>query len=153
MPRTLKILQATDDLVMALRLRITIPTAKNQEYPRQVQESSEVSISLPGNYPMQPGPMVTFVSPIWNPNVYASGRWCSGLWQVTENLELFVKRLMRVIALDPAIVNPSSPANVAAAAWYRQMLQRNPRAFPTVSLESLEGPAVPKPSIAWRSIR
>ncbi len=152
MPRALAILGVTGDPVRSIKLRINIPTAKSGAYPQDKQETSEVEIVLPENYPFPPGPFVTFSTPIWNPNVYASGKWCFGEWKVTENLELFVTRLMKVIALDPVIVNPRSAANGEAASWFVRQHSLHPELFPTVSLSGLIAEA-PKPSIAWRSIK
>jgi ubiquitin-protein ligase len=152
MPRTLAILGVTGDPARSIKLRIAIPTARNGAYPQERQEISEVDIVLPENYPFPPGPFVTFTTPIWNPNVYPSGKWCFGEWKVTENLELFVMRLMKVIALDPSIVNPHSAANVEAAGWFVRHLSLHPERFPTVSLSELMMVAQ-KPSIVWRSIK
>ncbi len=130
---------------------IHIPTAVDRNYPHNKNEVSEVVIELPADYPFLP-PTVTFNTPIWNPNVYASGRWCFGDWKVTENLELFVIRLMKVVALDPTIVNPSSPANPGAASWYVKMLHTKPGLFPTVVVNSLLAEPE-KPKLVWKTLK
>jgi hypothetical protein len=95
---------------------------------------------------------VYITTPIWNPNIFTGGKWCYGSWSITEFLDLFVLRLMRVIALDPMIVNTKSPANATATDWYIRLHKRQPYLFPTVDLSSLEvGPS--KPTIAWRNVR
>lgn len=152
MPRALAILGVSGDPAQSIKLRISIPTAKNDAYPQDKQEINEVKIVLPENYPFPPGPLVTFSTPIWNPNVYASNKWCFGEWKVTENLELFVIRLMKVIALDPEIINTRSAANNDAAKWFERELSRHPGLFPTVAITSLIAEA-PKTQIKWRSIK
>jgi ubiquitin-protein ligase len=152
MPRALEILGVTGDPPRAIKLRIRIPTAKNESFPQEKQEVNEVEIVLPASYPLPPGPLVNFTTPIWNPNVYPSGKWCFGEWKITENLELFVTRLMKVIALDPTIINPRSAANGDAARWYVQLHDRRPDLFPTVSLAGLMAQAE-KQKIAWRTIK
>lgn len=152
MPRALEILGVTGDPPRSIKLRIRIPTARNAKYPQEKQELNEVEIVLPENYPFLPGPSVNFTTPIWNPNVHPSGKWCYGDWIVTENLELFVARLMKVIALDPTIVNPASAANYEAARWYVVLKGRRPELFPTVSLSGLLAEAE-KPKIVWRPIK
>lgn len=152
MPRTLTILGVTGDPARSIKLRISIPTANNSAYPREKQETSEVEIVLPENYPFPPGPSVSFTTPIWNPNVYKSGKWCFGEWNVTENLSLFVIRLMKVIALDPIITNPESAANVEAANWFVQQYRLHPELFPTVALSGLMVEA-PQPPMVWRTIK
>lgn len=152
LPRTLEILEVTGDPPRSIKLRIRIPTAINTKYPQEKQEVNEVEIVLPENYPFRPGPLVNFTTPIWNPNVYQSGRWCYGDWNTMENLELFVVRLMKVIALDPVIVNPDSAANFEAARWYERLKRLQLKLFPTVSLSGLMA-EVEKPKITWRSIK
>lgn len=151
MPRILEILEVTGNPPRSIKLRIRIPTAKNANYPKEKQEVNEVKIDLPENYPFT-GPSVNFTTPIWNPNVYSSGKWCFGDWTITENLELFVTRLMKVIALDPTIVYPASPANTEAAHWYVKLKGRRPELFPTVLLSELMA-EVEKAKIAWRPIK
>lgn len=152
MPRVLTILSITGDPARSIKLRINIPTAKNGSYPKERQETSDVEIVLPENYPFPPGPSVDFKTPIWNPNVYKSGKWCFGEWKITENLELFVVRLMKVIALDPTIINPRSAANAEAATWFVNHHRLRPELFPTVEISGLMI-AAPQPSISWRSIK
>jgi len=153
MPRVLEILGVTGDPPRSIKLRIWIPTAMSAKYPQEKQEVNEVEIVLPENYPFPPGPFVRFTTPIWNPNVYRGGRWCFGDWKITENLELFVARLMKVIALDPIIVNPASPANGEAARWYVHLKRLRPELFPTVSLSGLMAEVEKKKKIAWRPMK
>lgn len=150
LPRTLEILQVTGDPPQSIALHVRIPTAKNASFPRERQEITEATIALPANYPLG-APTVHISTPIWNPNVYSSGKWCYGSWTVTENLELFVVRLMKLIALDPTIINPSSPANSAASTWYVGLRNRHPDLVPTVMVTDLIREAE-KPKIAWRNI-
>lgn len=152
MPQTLEILGVMGDPPRSVKLRIKLPTAKSAGYPQEKQDVNEVEIHLPENYPFPPGPFVSFTTPIWNPNVYPSGKWCFGEWKITENLGLFVIRLMKVIALDPTIINPHSAANGDAARWYLRLHGRHPELFPTVSISGLMVEAE-KPKIAWRTIK
>jgi len=152
MPRTLEILEVLGDPPRSIKLRIRIPTARNANYPQEKQNVNDVEITLPENYPFPPGPMVNFSTPIWNPNVYPSGKWCFGNWTIMENLELFVVRLMKVIAFDPTIVNPLSAANREAAGWYVRLKGLRTDLFPTVSLAGLTA-RVEKPKIVFRQIK
>jgi hypothetical protein len=151
LPQVLTILGVSGDPPRSISLRIALPTAVDAKFPATRQAVSEVEIQLPETYPLPPGPLVLFRTPIWNPNVYASGKWCFGEWKMTENLELFVKRLMQVIALDPAIINTMSPANADAAKWYDATRVSQPKLFPTASVDALAAPA--KPDMVWRPIR
>ena len=105
----LQIGQVKGSPVSSIVLRIRIPTARNENYPGVRQEISEAVIQIPPKYPLQK-PRVSFTTPIWNPNVYTSGQLCYGDWKITEFLDLFVIRLMKVLAYDPTIINPKSPA-------------------------------------------
>ena len=87
-----------------------------------------VRIVLPENYPnsSSSGPqakMVTKPQP-FHPNWYTEGRWCHGYWAVSEGLGEYVIRMIRTLQFDKEITNPSSPANPAAATWYRESLNR-----------------------------
>jgi len=152
LPRVLEIIEVTGNPPRSFKLRIRIATAMNANYPQQKQEVNEVEIVLPESYPFPPGPEVRFTTPIWNPNVYPSKKWCFGNWNITETLEFFVERLMKVIALDPTIINEHSPANPEAANWYVLLKGRQPKLFPTVSLAGLMAQNK-EPKIAWRPIK
>lgn len=152
MPQILQISRVDGSPPRVVALRIRIPTAKNPNFPADHQDVSDVTIQLPDKYPFPPGPTVVFDTPIWNPNVYESGRWCYGDWKITENLELFVIRLMKVIALDPSIVYPQSPANSAAAAWYQQIIRQRPNLFPTLSVTDA-AVAEARHTMTWRTIK
>ncbi len=147
----LEIGQVRGNPITSIALRIRIPTARNKDFPRVAQEQSKVEIQLPQRYPFQ-GPLVSFKTPIWNPNVYSSGQLCYGNWKVMEYLDLFVRRLMQVIALDPAIINPKSPANTEASHWYDRARRANPRLFPTVVLDHLIEQETAR-QISWRDIK
>ena len=151
MRSTFEIIQVVGDPARSIKLRIRIPTARNDRYPQEKQETSDVEVAFPENYPLA-GPEVHFATPIWNPNVYASGKWCYDQWNAMENLELFVGRLMKVIAFDPAIVRPESPANAAASQWYMRLRSRQPELFPTVILSGLVAGESKKP-IVWKPIK
>lgn len=146
----LEIKSVKGDPPREINIQIRIPTAKNRYYPSEKQDFSEVSIQLPEKYPFNM-PYVIFNTPIWNPNVYSSNKWCFGDWQVTENLELFVIRLMKVIALDPTIINPKSPANIDASNWYVSKLKSDPKIFPTVAVAGFAN-VIEKQKIKWKNI-
>ena len=130
--------------------RVHIPTARNETFPGIRQETSRILLQLPPRYPFEK-PQVLFQTPIWNPNVFAGGRLCYGDWKVMEFLDLFLIRLMKIVALDPSIINLNSPANASAAIWYRSTLRAQPELFPTRQIESLiRGDA--RPEIQWRNI-
>jgi uncharacterized paraquat-inducible protein A len=48
-----------------------------------------------------------------------------------EGMDLFVRRVARLLAFDPLLMNAQSIANAAAQAWYALARQRHPAAFPT----------------------
>jgi hypothetical protein len=130
-----------------LRLRLAIPTARAATFPLDRQAASELLIELPEAYPFQE-PRLTVTTPVFNPNVYASGVVCHGVtWMPTEGLDLLVVRVMRLIALDPAIVNVRSAANGLAAAWYRTVIAQHPWAFPSVVIEAPR--RAERPVVGW----
>jgi hypothetical protein len=106
-------------------------TAGSPAYPRERQTSSRIAIDLAPRHPFQP-PLTTVLTPIYHPHVFASGVVCIGArWLPGEGMDLFVWRLVRLLAFDPLLMNPHSIANGPAHAWYRDALQRHPQAFPT----------------------
>lgn len=146
-PSVLKIDSVSGNPPQMVQLTINIPTARDEYYPQTCQDSSRVEIQFPVSYPLPPGPTVVFKTPIFNPNVYPSGMYCYGSWKPTENMELFVIRLLKVIALDPDIVYPGSAANRPAAEWYLSMRRSRPHLFPTLTVTQLL--QAPKPKIIW----
>ena len=131
-----------------VRLRLAIPTARSAGFPLDRQAACELVVELPEAYPLQE-PRLTITTPVFNPNVYASGVVCHGMtWMPTEGLDLLVVRVMRLLALDPAIVNLHSAANGLAGAWYRLAIAHNPRAFPSVAVAPPRREE--RPAVAWR---
>jgi hypothetical protein len=106
-------------------------TAGSSAYPRERQASSRITIDLAPRHPFQP-PLTTVLTPIFHPHVFGSGVVCIGArWLPGEGMDLFVRRVVRLLAFDPLLMNPHSIANAAANTWYRSSLQRHPQAFPT----------------------
>lgn len=106
-------------------------TAGSDRYPVERREQTRIGISLPARYPFQP-PSAAVQTPIWHPNVFASGTICLGTrWSPTEGLDLFVQRLARLLTFDPLLVNTASAANREAAAWYERARRQHPQAFPS----------------------
>lgn len=118
-----------------LRLAIGCRTAGSSSYPQTSQHGVTLRIDLPSRYPFQ-RPVLTVESPIFHPNIFASGVVCQGdKWLPGEGLDLLVKRIVKLAIFDPGHVNPASAANRAAAAWYLRERSRSPHAFPTDRME------------------
>ncbi|MET0732851.1 MAG: ubiquitin-conjugating enzyme E2, partial [Casimicrobiaceae bacterium] len=106
-------------------------TAGSSVYPDMRQPSSRIAIDLAPRHPFQP-PVTTVLTPIFHPHVFVSGVVCIGAkWAPGEGLDLFVKRVVQLLAYDPLLMNPHSIANAAANVWYRLALRSHPDAFPT----------------------
>lgn len=106
-------------------------TAGSSDYPDARQPSSRIVIDLAPRHPFQP-PVTTVLTPIFHPHVFVSGVVCIGAkWAPGEGLDLFVKRVVQLLAYDPLLMNPHSIANAAANVWYRLALRSHPDAFPT----------------------
>lgn len=123
--------------ITRLQLQLSMLTAGSESYPSLTQDSVEMDIELPAEYPLA-APHVHISSPVFNPNVYPNGTVCIGpIWMATEGLDLFLTKIIRILAFDPQVVNPRSPANLAAAVWYEQRRLQYPKAFPTMNLAPL----------------
>jgi LSD1 subclass zinc finger protein len=131
-------------------LELQIKTAPSKLYPKNVQNVTHLSISLPARYPFIE-PTVTIKTPIHHPNVYSSGRICLGMkWIPSFGLDLLVRRIVQIVTFDPTILNEKSPANGEALKWYRETLLADPSAFPTDSLRL--SAAEPTTTMKWADV-
>lgn len=129
----LEILSAFDQQAKQLRLRAMLPSSKNVDYPEERAAHIAFTINFPARYPFEP-PTAKVDAPIYHPNVFANMTICLGTqWSISEGLDLFVARILRLLTYDPQLVNVHSAANAAAARWYTQLAGRQPSAFPTIS--------------------
>lgn len=120
---------------LTVRVRSVISRAPTFHHEHRVE------VTLGPGYPFQSAPTAKILPPgIFHPNWWTDGRWCyGGNWNPEEGLSAFVLRMIRTLQFDPAVINPDSPANLAAAQWYREQLDRG--LFPTDSrpLPDVEG--------------
>jgi hypothetical protein len=119
-----------------IELAVHIPTAVDPAFPRRRRPASRVLLQLPARYPVEPA-RVTAVDHVYNPNVFPSGTFCLGNGhRATRTLAETVLQAMRILALDPEVINCTSPANYEAALWFAP--QRAGGLFPTVDLGQFE---------------
>ena len=102
-------------------------------------------------YPLEP-PLVYVESPIANPHVFpTTRRICIGAaWTPSETLDLFVQRVWAILAWDPQIIDPNSPANLTALKWSEDHRHRLP--IEPARLRSANAPVVSdaRPRVNWR---
>lgn len=92
------------------------------------QMKTVVRIDIPENFPFS-APTATVVegSCPFHPNWYTSGRMCSGsIWTTDGWIWDFALKLGRALAFDPAVTNPSSPANRDALSYWSTNLRKFP---------------------------
>jgi hypothetical protein len=112
-------------------LDLSYATVSSSAYPQVRQPASRIAIDLAPRHPFEP-PAATVLTPVFHPHVFASGLVCIGAqWLPSEGMDLFVQRLVRLLAFDPLLMNAHSIANAAAEHWYRAALRQHPHAFPT----------------------
>jgi hypothetical protein len=112
-------------------LDLDITTAGSSAYPKDREPRVRLAIDLAPRHPFAP-PVATVLSRIYHPHVFASGVVCVGAhWRASDGMDLYVRRVARLLAFDPAQINPGSVAHAAAMAWYQQVRARYPDAFPT----------------------
>ncbi len=112
-------------------LDLRFVTADSPRYPVQRCTSTRLAIELAPRHPFQP-PLATVLTPIFHPHVFPSGLVCIGAkWLPSEGMDLFVQRIVRLLAYDPLLMNPQSVAHGAAQLWYQRALLQDPAAFPT----------------------
>ncbi len=106
-------------------------TAGSQRYPAERATRSRLAIDLAPRHPFQP-PVAQILTPVFHPNVFPSGVVCIGSkWLPSEGMDLFVRRIVRLLAFDPLLVNLHSAANGTAASWYLSASRAHPQAFPS----------------------
>jgi len=127
----IRLVGATGDPVDRLRLVLNYQTVPSSRFPQETASSTDVDIVLPIRYPFV-APKVTIKTPIFHPNVYSSGLVCLGeTWIAAEGLDLFVRRLIRLITFDPLVSGGLPPANQMASSWYHMTRRTRPDLFPT----------------------
>lgn len=138
--------------ISSISLMFKIKTPKSTSYPKEFARESNAMVSLSSRYPLEP-PIIQFSTPIFNPNVYASGKVCLGSkWLPTEFLDLLVYRVMKLLSYDETIINTNSPANHEASRWYVSIIKKYPNIFPTIDLNSIFNQRL-RPTITWNSVR
>lgn len=127
----LRVLDAPTMIGRPIRLHLDVVTAGGPSYPGVGQRGITLRIDTPARYPFE-RPVVTVETPVFHPNVFPSGVVCQGQqWLPSEGMDLFVLRIARLLAFDPAFTNPASPANRVAADWYLKLRSRAPQSFPS----------------------
>ena len=130
-------------------LELGYATSGSRAYPAAREARTRLVIDLPARYPFQP-PIATVTTPIFHPNVHPSGLVCLGAkWLPSEGMDLFVRRVARLLTFDPQLVNVQSAANPDALFWYLDALARYPGAFPSARVDVVlpdEQPA----RVRWR---
>ena len=133
------------------RIELRYALARSDRYPADVTRQTRLGISLPDRYPFQP-PTAAVLTPVWHPNVFASGTICLGTkWLASEGLDLFVQRIARLLTFDSLLVNTASAANRAAADWYERTRRQRPDAFPSDRPQfDAATPGAARSRVGWR---
>lgn len=127
-----------------LRLQVDVRAPASAGFPGDATRGVGLRIETPARYPFE-RPVVKVETRVFHPNVFANGVVCLGeRWLPSEGMDLFVRRVLRLLCYEPAHVNPRSAANAEAATWYLKALARSPGLFPTDRL--LAPVAVPGPA-------
>ena len=114
-----------------IRIRFGCRTAGADRDPTEGHPHVHLRIDLPARYPFE-RPVLTIGTPIFHPNVFASGVVCQGeRWLPGDAIDIVLRRIVRLVTFDPTHVNPGSAANRIAASWYLAQRRQTPDAFPT----------------------
>lgn len=126
------------------------PTARSRSYPAEIETRIRLRVMLPSRYPFLP-PVASIETPVYHPNVFPSGLVCLGTkWLPSEGLDLFLKRVIRLLIFDPLLVNVASPANREAASWYQSARRRHPDAFPSCEVGFATTGERRRERVGWR---
>ena len=90
---------------------------------RRMQNCHVMKVEIPAKYPLDPKahPQIEIIEgkAPFHPNWWPNNTWCPGTWRTTESLAHTVLRMVQTLQFDPEISNPDSPANPAAATWWK----------------------------------
>ena len=113
--------------------------------------SSTVRIQFGERYPLEQ-PLVYLETPVANPHIFPNTkRICLGTaWNASETLDLFVQRIWAILAWDPEVIDPGSPANTAALDWAEKHPDRLPFERGRLRLPDVPVPEQ-KPKVSWLS--
>jgi hypothetical protein len=129
-------------------LTLAYKTAPSPRYPEDARDSTRIRVVLSARYPFQE-PAIDVLDPVFNPNVYGSGRFCLGAkWMPTEGLDMLILRVAKILTFDPEIMNDRSPANMEATQWYKATQAAHPHAFPT-DVVDLAPEVAPRKVLKW----
>ena len=132
-------------------ITLTYKTVPSPRYPEESRDSTRVRVVLSARYPFQE-PAIEALDPVFNPNIYTSGRFCLGAkWLATESLDFLLMRVAKILTFNPEILSDRSPANMQAAQWYNAAVLQFPDAFPTDRFE-LEPEVVQKKMLKWGEV-
>ncbi len=95
------------------------------------RDRHEVSIYLHAEYPLKQ-PQLKWLTPIFHPNIHATGAVCIGAWWPAKTLDELLLTLGEMVQYKN--YDPKDPMNSKAAAW----AMRNKRLFP-VDARELKG--------------
>ncbi|MFQ5400282.1 MAG: ubiquitin-conjugating enzyme E2 [Anaerolineae bacterium] len=95
------------------------------------RNSHEVGIYLHAGYPLKQ-PQLKWLTPIFHPNIHATGAVCIGAWWPAKTLDELLITLAEMVQYKN--YDPKDPMNSRAAAW----AMRHKRLFP-VDTRSLKG--------------
>ncbi|HSQ70521.1 MAG TPA: ubiquitin-conjugating enzyme E2 [Steroidobacteraceae bacterium] len=149
-PERIGLLSVPAGASQALVVELRYPTARNRSYPAEIATCIRLRVTLPSRYPFLP-PVASIETPVYHPNVFPSGLVCLGTrWLPSEGLDLFLKRVIRLLTFDPLLVNVASPANREAASWYQSARRRHPGAFPSCELGFATPAGRGRERVGWR---
>lgn len=149
-PERIELVSVPAGASQALVADLRYPTARSRSYPSEIENRIRLRVTLPARYPFLP-PVASVETPVYHPNVFPSGLVCLGTrWLPSEGLDLFLKRVIRLLTFDPLLVNVASPANREAASWYESARRRHPGAFPTCKVGFATAGARRSERVGWR---
>jgi len=112
-----------------------------------LRQTHQAEFVLGPDYPSV-APIVTMLTPVFNPHVFSSNVVCTGViannWIVSTTLETVILNIGALLQLDPRVLNARSPANTTANEWVRI----HKRELPLGRVNFMPGPASP-PKIEW----
>ena len=115
-----------EEYLLEIRLRSYILSATRDRYIVKTADRWMIKVELWDSYPnVAPNIRMLSIPPVFHPDWYSKGTYCpSTLWQESDSLKDYVKRMLGTLTYDPSLVETKSPANFKAAAWFNKMRNR-----------------------------
>ena len=128
-----------EEYLLTIKVRSYVFRAERGVCTVGVVRRCTVRLTLWDSYP-HTAPYVKMLDlpPVFHPNWFSKGTYCAPTpWNPEDSLADYVKRLIRTLQYDPALIETDAPANFKALEWYLKN-RENGELFPSDTTQLTE---------------